>query len=289
MWQLLLIALMIQPATPAQPADDAAPAQPTVTAEEPAVDNSGPLRIDLEAMREQRYRFVRQIAARLPESDMQMQFRLAGDDLANLVAVGRLVLDDVVDDTGQQLVDPNEFTTAEREETRAIFVEGDRLVQDGWTLVARLSTPPKRSARVLSTLKGSVKAVFADSEAQEIIIVDPLQFSDQVIEHPRLQELGIQVKVLPPGDPPLVASNERLVALQFLEGQDKIHTVEFFDAWLRNLRARPMFQETSAGEPCVVYNASDGTFDNQTQLVLTVYPSVETKRVPVDMTDVELP
>ena len=224
----------------------------------------------------------------LPESELRMRVRLIGEDIPSLVRVGNVVFEEAVDDTGKSLVDPATTTEERRTVTRRVFTPPEAIARSGWPLATALKASD-RGAKTLKTLKGSVRVLFA-KDSEDVIVINPLQFSGGIIAHPRLKELGIEVKLLPPGTPPEVVSHERALAIQVTAGDEKLRKVEFCDAWLRPVRTRPPAdRRLEDGSMCMVYDTLGVPFDETTQMIIEVLPNVRDERVEFSFTDVKLP
>ena len=281
MW-LMLIALLLQQAQAPMQAQQEGP-QP-----EPPRYDQGDLRVTLSIMYEQRFKFLEEFPGRLPESTMMMRMRLAGEGITNLVRVGNVVPETAVDEAGKDLASEDMQSEEYRNYTRTINARPQQLAEGGWPLQLQLA-PTARGAEKLKEMSGYVLALFAD-ETEDIVILDPLSFSGKKIEHPRLAELGIDLAVLPPGNPPAVRDNEQVVALQPGAGAEKIAEIKFLDAWLRPIHTRPPREmPTNEGDMAMVYQTVNTPLQAEMQMVVTVHPNIRTEKVEFSFTDVELP
>jgi len=284
-WSLLIVLLAWQPpaaATGQPPVTEPAATQPAPT----VTYDHGPWRGEVVALFDARYWYAEQDRGGR-ESRLQMQVRVAGERVAEVVRYGNVVFDEAVDDTGQALLAPDAYTEQERTETRLIRWPVDRLRNEGLRLPASVGSP-NRTARTL-TLRGSVRLIVA-AEQVEITVDNPLQFAGKIIDHPRLRELGIEVRMVTPeelgsGAQPI----SREPALEFVKGEEQIHSVSFHDAWMRPIRHRERPTQTTEGKAVIAYGLPGGKLDEDSQLVLKVFPKIEDVRVPINIDALRLP
>ena len=145
-----------------------------------------------------------------------------------------------------------------------------------------------RDAKTITTGRGKVKVILA-TEFEEVTIENPLRFRDNVIEHPRLLELGVEISVLPPGDPANIPANEQYMVVQFKRGFMRIRNLKFYDGWMREVRSRGSVGKTIAGEECFVYQILNGRLTEDAHLVINVYPKIEVYQLPIVLDGEALP
>lgn len=285
MWSLCLL-LVLQPAGPTT-----APAQTnTPDAQEeaaPAVTyDQGPLRGEVIAMFDARY-WYSENPPNARESSLRMQMRVSGETIAQAVRIGTVIFDEATDDTGQSLVQPDTYTEKQRTEMRLLNRTPDYLRTNGLLLPAGMDAP-NRAAQTIK-LRGSVRIILA-SEQIELTMDNPLQYLGKTIEHPRLNELGIEIRLVTaeelvdPVPPP-----ERMPVLQYVKGRDLVHSVSFHDAWMKLIRHRERTMKTKDDQEVVGCAVVGGGIDENSQLVLTVYPRIEDLRVPIEVDALKLP
>lgn len=217
-----------------------------------------------------------------------MQLRIAGEKIDKAARVGHVIFDEAVDDTGQALIGPDTYTDEQKTETRPLNMPAERLRATGLLLPARIGSPA-RSAKTL-TLRGHVRLILAD-EPVEVMIDDPLSYVGEVLEHPQLEKLGLRVRVVAPdqlaGDtnpPP-----SRMLVLDFGDDEARIHGVTFHDAWMKPIRHRPRPVQTKDNRDVQAHVMAGGELDQNSQLVLQIFPEIEDKTVPITMEALELP
>lgn len=261
----------------------------TVAAPEPEVRfDQGPMGIDLLVIYEQRFSFRETLPGNIPTNEVQMRFRLRGERIDQLVRYGNLSFDEAVDSTGKSLIREQDNTDEFRTFLRRANTNPQGLVANGLPMPARLIAP-NRAATTFRTLKGSVRIVRAEGR-EAIVVVDPMSMVGKKIEHPRLEQLGIELEILPAGNPTGFKDPSRAMAIKQGKGSEKIDRILFCDEWLRAVGTRPPSERLSnEGEPCVVYQATREPFDDNTQMVIEVYQNAKDERIPFSFTDVELP
>ena len=274
-----------QKAAASQPAATPQPvAGPEVT---PHYDQ-GPLGLDLIVLYEQRFRFFETLPGNMPTNELQMRFRLRGEGIGDLVRFGNIIFDEATDSAGKSLIRQDDQTDDYREFLRRANAPQEGLIANGLPLPARLLAP-SRTATTLKSMKGAVRIVRATGREQ-IVIVDPLMKIGEKIEHPRLADLGIELTLMPPGNPTGFSDPTRALALRLDKGGEKIDRIQFCDEWLRTLGSRPPAErKTNEGDNCLIYQAARQPYDDNTQMIIEVYLDAKDERVPFSFTDVELP
>lgn len=271
---LLLAVLQTAAVTPA--------AEPGPT---PLATMEGPLRVELLAFGENRVRYLRQPPGQAARSVLQMQFRLAGARLSEVFKLGNLVFTRAEDDTGRSLIAEDTFTQEYIQEMRPVSAQSG--ISEGLLLAVRLEAA-SRQARAIAAMEGYVNVV-TGAGTEEITIENPLQYQGRLVEHPRLAALDIEIRVLPLEQLAPPYRSERPIALQFVRGESRVRSVDFYDAWLRRMVVRPGPATTAGGEPCTVYRIGIGQPSEDMVAVLTVFERIEEIRVPAEFHNVELP
>ncbi len=269
---LVIAAAFAQPTAP----------PPNLAAPGPQFDQ-GDDRLELLVVYEQRFNFLQQFVDNPPASALHFRFRLQGESIGSLVRIGDLVLTVVEAEDGESLMDPNATPS---DETRPLAQAPEQLVRNGWQLPAQLPPSP-RDVSELSKVEGYVNVVFAE-ETEDVVVINPLQFRDKDVEHPRLSALGVEVAMEAnagaPGDP----AGE--VRLTWKAGADKVRTVQFVDEWLRPQRVRGAGQENDAdGNLVQRYLAAGEAFTEKTQMVITLFPNPRAEKVAFSLNDIALP
>lgn len=269
-------------ATPAQP-PAATPAQPASKPAPPV--EVGPLRLELIAMGEQRIRFVDAPPAEPPPSALHMQFRLRGADLRKVVKVGNVLFSEVTDSTGKQLVKPESYDQEKRTASRAIEINDGIIAQGGPAFVERVDAS-NRGATKLSA-KGTLKA-YLGWNPQNIVVENPLRFRGKMVESPQLDALGIKIKILGP-DTPGVPDDKKNLAIQIVDGKERIQVIEHYDDWVRIMphRLRPITGE--AGLAYDMHTLSVGAFTDESHMLIKVFGDNRVDDIQIDLKDIELP
>lgn len=264
--------------TPLQ--DGAAAAAPTT--------QEGPLRLEITAMNNSTFLWLTEPPANPPKSQLRMQFKLRGAGMKSITrASTNVIIEEMIDDQGNKLFDES-MTPEERKGNRPVQVD-DGMINQGGIIFIESFDSPNRAAQKLRSVKGRVEVFMAEG-LEEISIDNPLQYADQMLDHPRLKELGIQVKIigLPGADG---SPDPRVVGVQTTTGQERVQVVEFYDDWMRVISTRGREQRTDAGESYIQHRAAapNATFNKDTQMVLRVFAKLNTQTVRIDATDVALP
>jgi len=264
----------------------------TVQAETPQVTTApttqeGPMRVELMGLREIREAYLSPRAERPARSRLQLGMVMAGARLKEVVKVGNVIFTEVVDETGKSLIGPDTYDEKKRTSLGPVQVTLEVIMRGGLRLVSDLE-PANRKAATIAKMKGTLRVLYA-TEMEEITIVDPRELMGTIIVHPRLKELGIEIRVMPAGDPRTVPPRGTFISLQFLTKEDHIRGVEFCDAWMKPMLTRPRTMKTNADEDCMVYQVSRGKLDVDSQMVIQLYPVLEEAQIPVEFNDVPLP
>lgn len=273
---LLLVSVLPQDPPPAgEPGPSSAP-----------TTMAGPMRADLEAVVETRYWFGTPPNERMRRPEMRLRFKISGSRLGEVARVGQSVIfDELVDDTGRSLLPENGYSEADRKATRLV-TERDGVAQNGLLLMATVE-PSSRGALTLKKIRGSVRLLYA-SQTESITIENPLQFRGQFVAHPRLDALGVKLRLLPEGNPAAMPPGAKYVAYEVVSGAEKIRDVGLYDAWMKRIRAMPREMESNEGTPSTVIQMGED-LDAKTQMVIEVFTTVEETVLPIEMENVKLP
>ena len=249
---------------------------------------TGPMRVEPWSITETRNYYKSDPPPTGVNSTLSLRTKLTGDRLVYLAGRGEMIIEEMVDDTGKVLLSINDVPA---KELTAVYPlrAGKRMLQAGYTALNVNAQASARGATKLKSVKGYLNVVYA-KQTEEIVIDNPLRFVGGLIEHPKLQEIGIKIKVLDPEAKARPTSGKPTLGLQFLDNSDKyIRKMDFYDAWLKPLYARERPMETPEGEAFTLYSAMAGKFDADTQLVIRYYPKIEEEKIPFEFTDLELP
>jgi hypothetical protein len=245
------------------------------------------MRVELVGVQEMRENYLDPQVDRPNRSRLRLGMLMAGARLAEVVKVGSVIFTEVIDDTGRSLIGPDTYSAEQRTAMSSVEVTPDMIRHGGLRLVGDLQHANRRAVTI-AKMKGTVRVLYA-TQTEEITIVNPRQLAGSIIVHPRLKELGIEIRVMPKGDPRGVPPREMFISLQFLTKENHISGVEFCDAWMKPMPSRPRTMKTNDGEDCVVYQVSRGKLDVDSQMVIQVYPELEEAEIELDFSDVPLP
>lgn len=244
----------------------------------------GPVRVELQSVQESRSATF--LDTKTTESSLTLQFRVVGEKLTAVARFGPPVITEIVDDSGASLLDPKIDAPRNDAITRRLSMSPQQLERVGISLTAT-ALGPRREARQIKSLRGTVRLVNA-SQKESIYVDHPRGVQGQMLTHPRLKELGVEVRVLEAGDPARTANSKRHVGLRFLKGGERLHDVAFCDPWLRPLRSKGWDMKTNAGEDCLVY-VTDADLGEEHVMVIELYTDIEDIRLPIELHDLPLP
>ena len=264
----------------------------TVQAETPQATTApttqeGPMRVELVGIQEMREAYLGPKVERPSRSQLTLGMVMAGARLKEVVKVGNVIFTEVVDETGKSLIGPDTYDEKKRTSLGPVQVTPEVIMRGGIRLVSKLESAA-RNAATIAKMKGTVRVLYA-TDMEEITIVNPRQLLGTIIVHPRLKELGIEIRVMPAGDPRSVPPRDMFISLQFLTKEDHVRGVEFCDAWMKPMLTRPRPMKTNADEDCMVYQVSRGKLDVDSQMVIQLYPELEETEIEVEFNDVPLP
>lgn len=272
-WALLLFTL--------QTAGQGAPAAtPGPTTQE------GPMRVVLTALAEQRVVFTEPGTTQEAPTFLRAQFKLQGAELKNVARIGNVIISEAIDDTGAALIDPNSYDQQKLTESRPIEVN-DQIVSQGGPAFVEAFSVSTRGATKLKTLKGKLNVTYA-SNPIEIVFENPLRYSGQELDHPDLKKYGVRIKLIGPGQEG-IPPDDKAIGVLTLEGKDRIHSVEFFDDWMRRMPVRPRELTTADNQSYTAYRTGGGNFTEETQLIIKIFPEIKTVELPIEYHNISLP
>lgn len=264
--------------------DEARNAQPQPP---PPAVVEGPMRLELLGIIEQRVLVVGDVGDRAPKPAFRIFFKFTGARLGDVFRVGRIVVDEFVDEAGTSLVDLSTFTDKEKTETSP--VQGwQNVLQQGYSTLDINGLPTLRTSQKIKSARGYVNAILGSKE-REVMIDGPTQFAGGVIKSDALKELGIEIRVLTPGTDTQDAADGKGICLRIESGEDRIRSIEFFDDYLRRMNSRPRASVANDEKPYSYYTTAQGVFNADTMMVVNAYESVEPMRVEFKLSDVSLP
>ena len=296
MWALLLMVLAAQPTpTPAGPPAGPAVGPPAPGAAVPSTQpaeryDQGEMRVEMMAIREQRFRFDYPMPGRPPpRSDLQVQLRLRGSDIGKLVRAGNAFPEDATDDTGQSLILPDSNTPDKAAFTRVVSMTPEQLATNGFVFGAQFAASA-RGALGMKAMHGTLKVTYADA-VEELVVVNPLQYAGKTIPLARLEELGIVITVVKPEKP--AAEGQPAppeIGLRIDKGAEKVRDFSFCDAYLRPLFNSPATeQKTADGKPYTSFAAQRVPFSADTQLIIAVFKNPHEETVKWNFDGLKLP
>lgn len=248
----------------------------------------GPTRVEPFGIQDVRISFFQPPPERAQEPRSRFLFRLTGAEVTKVDRHGKVIIEEMTDDTGKNLVDPKAFTDRDRTGTNPVN-QAASVAQNGGVILDYVSTtPPTRAAKKINKVRGYVNIVFG-GPTEEITIDNPMQYAGKTIDHPRLSELGIKVRVLKPGEESAEPADNRGVPLRIEAGEDSVRNVDLYDEWMKRMNIRPRAAKTAKDETYFYYQVMGGLVTADTQLVFTVHKSIKREQVKFEATDLALP
>ncbi|MCK4340741.1 MAG: hypothetical protein KAY37_03345 [Phycisphaerae bacterium] len=270
----------------APPAESGSEAEAAQAPEEKPVYDTGPLRVEINAMRDTRTVYFDSEERSATDSYFAMQVRVRGERLKEIKSFGNLILTELVDETGRSLLDDDTYTEEQKTMMRRMTVPEKRLKEFGLQVATRAKLGA-REAQHLKTVRGTIRLIMAD-KTEKYTILDPLQYFGKTIEDSRLEELELEVRIVPPDEFEHPTPNQCLV-LQFKTKGEYVAGVTFFDGHMRQMPVRERQAITKSEDACTAYCFQKAEFDNEMQLVLEVYPELEDIQLPLEAENVKLP
>lgn len=257
--------------------------QPTA----PIAPPTGPMRVELLTLMESRVRNIEPRPGTENQSAVRFQVKITGERLPEVVRAGRLVVEEAKDDTGKDVIDPEFLKEREKTVTTQVTMNS-RILQQGYLpSETRLLNSP-RAAQALSVVRGYVNLVYG-KETEDVVVENPLRFEGGVIDHPRLKELGIELRVMKLGEEAKEPGDGRGIAIKFTDGEDNVRGVDFFDGWYRRMNTRPRVGKTDDDKRYTYFAVGSGKLDQDCSMVVVVYPKIERQSLPFKFENVELP
>lgn len=249
---------------------------------------SGPMRVELAAVYESRIRDILPGPQKPPQSAMRILLRLSGARSPELIRLGTPILDVAEDETGASLIEEGAFTEKMRESTRPVRIDA-RFKKLGFVPLQVDIMASTRPAQKLAKIEGFLNAVYG-GETHEVEITDPLRFAGGYIEHPKLDAVGIKIRVLEMGKEAAMDSVLPGIGYRIEGDANKLRQMTFYDAWFAQVQTRARDGRDFNGEPFRYAEFGGGAqCDADTQLVIRLYDNVEEARIDFSFTDVELP
>jgi hypothetical protein len=249
---------------------------------------TGPMRVESWAISETRSVYYSDPPPRPPKHTLVLQAKLTGERLVHMVGRSELLVEEMVDDAGAVLKTLADYEPRALTKTYSLRA-GKRMLTAGYAGLTVEAPAPSRAARKLAKVRGHVLVAYS-TEVEEIMIDNPLQYVGGYLRHPRLEELGVKIKVLDRDVVPDEMRDVSGMALQYEGGtQRHIRKAEFFDAWLKPMYTRDRSMELPNGDEYLFYGVVVGKIDADCQMLLKFYPEVEQEKVSFELTDLELP
>jgi hypothetical protein len=246
------------------------------------------MRIEPFGIQDVRIAFFGPTPERPQEPRARFLFKLTGERIGKVDRVGKLIVEEMVDDAGLALVDPSVFSERDRSLTNPLPASAN-VAQSGFVaLDYTCSTPPPRSATKVAKARGYVNVVYG-GPTEEITIDNPMQHSGKTIEHPRLKELGLTVRILKPGEESAEPADNRGIPIRIDAGDEMVKNIDLYDEWMKRMNIRPRMGKTQKDESYFYYQIMGGVVTPDCQLVLTVHKKIEREKVPFELKDLALP
>lgn len=255
--------------------------------EPPVAPPTGPMRVEMLTLMEQRVRNLEPRPGTEAQSALRFQVKVTGERLPEIVRAGRLVVEEAKDDTGKDVIDPEFLKEREKTVTNAVAIN-NRILQQGYLPAeSRLLNSP-RAAKTLTLVRGYVNLVYA-KDTEDIVIENPLKYEGGIVENPRLKELGIELRVMKLGEEAKEPGDGRGIAIKFVDGEDSIRGVDFYDSWYHRMNTRPRAGKTEDDKRYTYFAVGAGKLDEDSSMVVVVYPKIERQTLQFKFDNVELP
>lgn len=291
MLMLMLLAPQDRPATITRPQAAPTPpatAAPTDEAAALAAPNyaTGPLKAEIAAIREVRTIYIDNAEQSARETNFAVRVRVSGAEIAEVSRYSDLVLEELVDNTGHDMIDPNTVPTVVIP-TRVNRVPAEQLAKTGLILDARAGASA-RGATSIAHAKGYVRMIIG-YDSHPVTIVNPVQYYNKTIDDPYLKSLGVEAKIVPASEVEQPLAPQRTLVLTFPQKGELIGEIELFDGNMRPVQYRPISVATRDGQPATALLMGPEALTNELQIVLNVYSKVQDLRAELDAKDVPLP
>jgi hypothetical protein len=289
---LAFAALLVPPQQPPGP-ENARPALPPYVKEAgsgqaPAAPPTGPMRLEPFGIQDVRISVFGTPPERSQEPRARFLFKLTGERIGKVDRVGKLIVEELIDDTGKDLADPKAFTERERTSTNPLSAAAN-VAQNGYVpMDYTCASPPTRAAKKITKAKGYVNLVFG-GPTEEVTIDNPMQYAGKTVENNRLKELGLTVRILKPGEESAEPADNRGIPIRIEAGEEMVKNIDLYDEWMKRMNVRPRVSKTQKDETYFFYQVMGGVVTPDCQLVLTVHKKIEREKVPFELTDLTLP
>lgn len=282
-----IVAMGQQPTAPRNGAGQP-PGTPESPAPTPMVKLEGAMRVEHLGVMDYRASFVEPAPERAPKPALRVLVRLTGERLGDLYRCGRAIVEEMSDDTGARMFDPTTISEKDRTVTTPVNLSAG-IMQQGYHMLDITALPGSRAAKTITRLRGYVNIVFG-GHTEEITIENPLQYLGKTVDHPKLKEIGLTVRVLKMGGEEATEPNDgRGIALDFEPSDEQVKAVDFYDENMKKIAARPRDGKSEKVDAYKYYALAGGLVNADTQMVLTVLPKIEKQRIEFDLKDIPLP
>ena len=253
----------------------------------PPAPVSGPLRVELYAILEQRVKINGDAPDSAPKPMSRVFFKVTGEGLYDIFRMSRLVVDEFKDDAGGVMFDPATISEADKSSMNPL-ANGDAVRQQGFAMLDLTCKLPDRGAKKVASGKGYVNVLVGESETQ-VRIENPIKAAGAEIDNEMLKKFGIKARLLKLGEETTDPSGANGVALRIEAGDESIKQVDFYDDWMRKVATRGRPGTAKDGKPYTFYMVAAGTINNDWTMLVTMYGKVEKKKLEFSIKDVELP
>lgn len=283
----LILTTMLVATAAAQDAATAEPEAPAVATSAQTSGTGGPMRVELVSLFDTRVSYVGELPQSPRETRMQLNFRVVGDRVNDIVRMGNLIIDEMIDSEGSVMVDPAEVPERARTATRPYFTN-EQLRQLGFIHLQTFVGASNRSAAKIASLRGYINVAYS-GEAVRVDIERPLSYLGKIIDHPRLREFGVQVRLLGRADLETDAADKAQFGLEYIEGYEKVRNVTVYNEWLRAINTQDTRGRLDGDRFYQGYRMLAGELTNDCELAIFVFPTLEEERIDFSFSGVDLP
>jgi len=248
---------------------------------------TGPMRIEPLAIFDGRVKDWAPQVGRGLEPGLRIQLQITGERLGEVVRSGKMIVEEIRDDTGASLLKSEDVKPRDTWATQQVSVTA-RVLRQGFLPTEAMFKSPQRRAAKISRLKGYLNVVYG-AHVEDVVVRDPLRYEGRNVENERLKELGVVIRVLKIGEEVEEAGEGRGIAIRIDAGDDNVRGVDFFDAWLRRLYTQTRTDRGTDERRYTYFSITRGRLDPDCQMVVTVFPRVEREKLEFDLRDLELP
>jgi len=282
---LMLLAPQESPANVASPQETATP--PEAAAPAAPTYDEGPLEVEIAAMREVRTLYLDDPEQSANQTNFAMRARVSGEKIREVSRYSDLVLEELVDNTGHDMIDPNAVPDPAQVPTQVNHAPVDQLSRTGLILNVRANASA-RGATHIAHAKGYVRLIIGH-DLRPVTIINPAQYFDRTIDDPYLKSRGVEAKVVPATSVEQPLAPQRTLVLVFPQKAELIGEIELFDGDMHPVQFRPISVTTRDGQPATALLMGPESLTDELQIVLNVYSEVQDLRVELDAKDVPLP